>query len=219
MDRGFLMLNVLDNLIPQNTSQEILNILSSNNFPWYGLTLTGYSQDKKINYKNNHIVQDDYYFDESTFEYFQLTHNFYYDNKVNSSYYFIIEELLHSLDLSSYPIHSIVNIKANLQPFYNTDKLYNRPHYDYGRLIENWNNPSTDHYQHKYLVVLYYVNDSDGFTYVFDNHEKPFRIKEKVQSKQGRFLIMDGSYLHAGSHPKTDYRIVINFLFRLENDI
>lgn len=64
------------------------------------------------------------------------------------------------------------------------------------------------------LVCLYYVNDTDGDTVVFNEQgaDPPQRltIKQRVEPKRNRLLIFDGAYYHASSCPKHhDYRLVI----------
>jgi hypothetical protein len=59
------------------------------------------------------------------------------------------------------------------------------------------------------MVVIYYVNDSDGDTFVFDDDGK---IIKRVSPKKGRFFMFDGRLKHAGSHPYDNtMRVVINF--------
>jgi len=74
-----------------------------------------------------------------------------------------------------------------------TDKTHYQPHVDL----------NIDH-----LVVLYYVNDSDGDTVFFDNDGK---IVKTVSPTRGRIVFFDGSILHAAGIPKNTHRCVVNF--------
>jgi hypothetical protein len=75
----------------------------------------------------------------------------------------------------------------------NNEKNFNIPHKDL----------DTEHY-----VFLYYVNDSDGDTIIFDDNNK---IIDKIKPKKGRILLFDGNLLHSSSHPiLSKKRIVIN---------
>ena len=58
-----------------------------------------------------------------------------------------------------------------------------------------------------HTVVLYYVNDADGTTDLFN--EKGRKIKS-VKPKMGRCVIFDGSIKHRSSHPKNHNRCIIN---------
>tara|TARA_Y100000592_G_scaffold29446_1_gene47021 strand:+ start:2880 stop:3419 length:540 start_codon:yes stop_codon:yes gene_type:complete len=72
--------------------------------------------------------------------------------------------------------------------------------------------PHIDFINMKHTNMLYYVNDSDGPTKLY-NQDKTKVIKE-VHPKKGRVLFFDGSTYHASSCPKDHpSRIVINYNF------
>jgi hypothetical protein len=86
-------------------------------------------------------------------------------------------------------------------------KEYDNIHVDYGR----------DH-----LVCLYYVNDTDGDTILFDktfndvNPQSDFsqvdwKIIKRVSPKKGRAVLFDGRRYHSSSGPSQDVRCIINF--------
>ena len=74
-----------------------------------------------------------------------------------------------------------------------------------------------------HLVLLYYVNDSDGETILYDKtindieddgviyldemHE--FNVANKIMPKQGRILLFDGKTYHSASSPTTGMRCII----------
>lgn len=91
-----------------------------------------------------------------------------------------------------------------------------------------FHNPHVDFYE-PHLVGLYYVNDSDGDTVVFDQTADQVTVQEsvtlanagrftekaRVPPKKGRMAFFDGKHYHASMHPmKTSHRIVITFNFR-----
>jgi hypothetical protein len=59
-----------------------------------------------------------------------------------------------------------------------------------------------------HTVVLYYVNDADGDTVLFNNDGD---IIKTVSPKKGRVLVFDGSIKHSGGIPKNGPRCAINF--------
>jgi len=62
-----------------------------------------------------------------------------------------------------------------------------------------------------HLVCLYYVNDSDGPTYFYDDD---LNIIEEIHPRKGTAVIFDGDILHAGSNPiTTPFRFAININF------
>jgi len=74
-----------------------------------------------------------------------------------------------------------------------------------------------------HLVVLYYVNDTDGDTFIFDKfadldnlksptiNESESTIIKRVSPKKGRALLFDGRRYHSSSGPTKDIRCIINF--------
>ena len=77
------------------------------------------------------------------------------------------------------------------------------PHVD----LEYDNGEPVDH-----KVLLYYINDSDGPTYFFNEaHE----LQDTVYPKPGRAIIFDGSNIHAASNPvRSPFRLVVNIDFQ-----
>ena len=88
-------------------------------------------------------------------------------------------------------------------------------------------NPHVDFYQ-PHQTALYYVNDSDGDTVIFNetfddlNLEQAakhadankFTVKQRLSPKKGRMALVDGKYYHASMHPQISAsRIVITFNF------
>ena len=70
-----------------------------------------------------------------------------------------------------------------------------------------------------HLVVLYYVNDSDGDTIIYDYKSKdendiPYfeDVKElkRIKPKQGRVVVFDGLYWHTAEQPRNDIICIIN---------
>jgi hypothetical protein len=86
-------------------------------------------------------------------------------------------------------------------------KEYDNVHVDYGK----------DH-----LVCLYYVNDTDGDTFIFDKtfddvpigsdySQVQWPVKQRISPKKGRCVLFDGRYYHSSSGPTSDIRCIINF--------
>lgn len=106
--------------------------------------------------------------------------------------------------------------------------------YELQRVKINFNPQVSRYYQDKCMhphcdmneggyTAIYYVNESDGDTIIFNEKTMdPFlkgeelSIKKRIKNKRGRFVMFNQDYLHAGMLPtKSDYRVVINFNFRV----
>ena len=77
--------------------------------------------------------------------------------------------------------------------------------------FSNKYNPShKDMHEEGWLSCVYYINDSDGPTYFFDNNGN---ITDKVNPKKGRCVIFKSDINHAGTCPVNNkYRLVTNII-------
>ena len=71
-----------------------------------------------------------------------------------------------------------------------------------------------------HLVVLYYVNDSDGDTVIYENtfkgydnvpHFNELKEKQTVTPKAGRVVIFNGKHWHTSNQPEHNVRCIINY--------
>lgn len=67
-------------------------------------------------------------------------------------------------------------------------------------------------YQTPHWVLIYYVNSTDGDTFLFDQKGK---VIEKVSPRRGRCVLFDGSIQHAASNSTASPRIIINNNIRI----
>jgi len=75
----------------------------------------------------------------------------------------------------------------------------------------------TDH-QFPHYVFLYYVNDADGDTILynekFDNSKRQTLTElQRVHPKAGRAILFDGEHIHSPLTPTDGYRVVMNITF------
>ena len=172
-------MKVIDNRVSKALQNKIEEYFLHDNFPWY---YNNNSLGKHVPKKCKNITKD-------SFNEFQLTHKFVDEGRVNSPHTNIIMNLLSELDMEGTPI---LRCKANLKFKTNTRKKHNIFHMDH---------------KDPHKVMIYYVNDSDGDTFL-----KIGKSIKRVSPKKGRVLCFDGKTMHAANHPrKTNKRLIINF--------
>lgn len=88
---------------------------------------------------------------------------------------------------------------------------------------DNYNIPHSDDANPLLWSLIYYVNDSDGDTVMFNeryNYDwaiKKLTIAERVTPEAGKAILFPASQFHASSNPiNTPNRYVINFVFEVE---
>lgn len=192
-------MQVIDDLVPQSLQDNIEQILLSHDFPWYL---------NKQNIDNNYD-KGSFLYDEKTVDPPQFTHRFYDGNAGRSPNLSIVAPIITLLEeyQNEELSNRLLRIKANLltKHSYESD-CYNIPH------IDSVSPPG--------VSLLYYVNDTDGDTFVFnETHETKgedkLTLNKRVSPKKGRCLYFDSNYYHASSCPReNETRVIINFLFK-----
>ena len=197
---------IFDNIISTKKSNSIEELFLSDNFPWFVTN----SRDEKGNFLTCELdnTTKKWLKHKNVVDKGQLHHNFFYRENFliknelvkNSHYCSIIEDLLKDFEVKINNKVDIIRIKSNLifESKQYTKKTFGIPHID----------SNESHY-----VLIYYVNDCDGDTLLFDDNEK---IVAKISPKKGRILFFKGNILHANGHPtKYNCRCVINFNIKI----
>lgn len=145
----------------------------------------------------------------------------------DSSYNFLLPLQFGAIKLGTRAsLDKVLRCKLNFQTRVLPHKRgkYNFPHTDFSQIDGT-----------KFFTAIYYVNDSDGDTFIFNekhiigvdmwnNKGEPnndylkiiqnLTIRERIKPKKGKLIIFRGDTLHAGCHPiDNDYRCVINYNF------
>jgi len=132
-------------------------------------------------------------------EHVQLTHVLLSSDETQSKMANVGLDILQKF-LNRQPVDfsKVSRIKANLMtqfPSYGAN-FHTTPHIDSNE--NHW-------------VLLYYVNDSDGCTIIFENSDLTVTL-DKIQPKKGRFVLFPGHLYHAGQFPEhSSTRIVLNY--------
>lgn len=190
---------VVDDIIPVRLQEDIKNTLYSTTFPW--------------NY-----VEDITYGPHAQFKSPGFSHLFRKEQTTLSQYYAMVAPIAYiGADVVGYEWDDVCQARSFLQLPLNQEIISKR------KDILHIDLPF------KHLVILYYVNDSDGETYIVNRkrnniHEfnldpDDYQCLSTVEPKQGRVLIFDGDWFHTARQPKLNRRCVINFNLAKREDI
>jgi hypothetical protein len=180
-------MRVWDDILGKETEDAVEGVLTDNRFDWYLMPFT--VAPEKILPKTSVPIFDNH---PNFYHSFYTTENGGTRSKL---YYMIIDKILEPFcKKTGIKVKKILRIRANL-----LTNLRDVP-------IQHHTMPHLDRYDTtndtNFMVLIYYVNDSDGPTFVFP---------EATEPKKGRFLLFKNTN-HAGSYPiKNSMRIVINF--------
>jgi hypothetical protein len=194
---------IIDDCIPKETQDNIEKMLGGSYFPWY------LNESAVLGDAVNNISLIEPQISLKTipgaYDRPQFTHSILTAEGQWSSAYPVIMSLL---SVPPFTFSNILRIKANLT-YPRTDNqtgLFGVPHSDIVDMKD-------------YITAIYYVNDNDGDTYIFnEKYEqrtyKELTVKKVVSPKKGRMVLFKGNHLHSGNYPIQDKpRIVINFNF------
>ena len=185
-------IQVIDNIISKKEQENLKNIFYSNQFPWF------YTADVTSSILNKKQSRP------------AFSHIFMKDGNINSDYYNIVKKISDNVNkkikkkLIPYQVRSFLQLSLDKNLIGNS---IDTPHIDM---------------KEPHLVYLYYVNDCDGDTVIYDYISKgthildiPFyediKIKKKITPKQGMVVIFDGMTWHTSTQPTRGTRCIINF--------
>ena len=192
---------IIDDFLPELYQDSIKTLLTGEEFGW---AFNNYSVSSA---PLDQFIQ----MDEPYKEHIQLRHVFTMDRKIKSDFFKYITPLFASFEmLTGKKIKGYYRIKANLlMPQQGVTTQY--PHID-GFFLDKKGVPEAV----GKTTLLYYVNDSDGDTVLYNEYYTGERVnhitkQQSISPKKGRAVIFDSNQIHAGCAPVTsDYRMVIN---------
>ena len=186
------MFKVLDNWIPASLVTELNDIFVSDKIQWVYKPAT-------VNPENVEEMKHQFPEIEETH---QFVHLLYSDNQIQSLFWDTVRPLLHFYEYhNNCKIVQLGRIKANMLF---QDSTSTTTH----------NTPHIDMYEEGWTSLVYYVNDSDGGTVMFDND---LNISEINKYNQGSAVYFPSNVWHSSTNPKQSYRrIVINMIFKEE---
>jgi len=197
---------LIENFVPQTLKNQIEALFTSGDFPWfYNEGIWG-----KTSEQSKCLLKCD----ENVIDPPGLTHALYSDGEKISQYCDIFLFLLMFVEKEcNFLIDEILRVRARLTcqfPGHNESK-YCGPHVDFSM-------------DKKYYSLIYYVNDSDGDTFLFnetrDNtnlvFEKP-TIRARITPRKGNILVFRGDIYHSGNNPiRNKSRLIVNYDFTIK---
>ena len=192
---------VIENLVPKSYQNEIEDVLKNVNFPWF-LYETLVNEYNEVKNENTNVTNA-----------FGLTHTLYEPNTgVNSNYYSFFKPILYFMEeKTDIEVQSVlrIRIRKTMPTIGHDNTKYNPPHVDLPEV-----NP--------YKTLVYYVDDTDGDTILFNEFYIPGSDINKQQvteykrntPKKGNAVLFDGHRYHSGNNPiNYSTRTIINFDF------
>jgi len=182
-------MTVFDDFLPSKQYDIISNHLLDDQFVWH------YNQSSYLSTPVERIG--------NCIDYPQLIHRVYYDDKIGSpDTYNILLPLI-----SRIAPKKLIRIKCNLN--FNDSEMDRDSH----------GFPHIDTADDGAKTAIFYVNDSDGDTFWFNEpYGIPFdqyTISKRMEPKANRLVVFKSSFMHAGSTPiKSKRRVVININYQ-----
>ena len=200
----------IEDFIPPRYQQHLKETVLDSKFPWY------FNRDITSPlwfWKENHLNDSTLEVEDSSFTGFM--HILWGREGKESDFYDIFVPLLYSMEEKiNMTIAELVQLRLGLFTLNTNRQPYHVPHVDY----------QDDGLKY---TAIYYLNDSDGDTYFFNEFLDPnikrfingydpslFTVAKSVKPKQGKLVLFDGRRYHASSYPEsTPERMVLNINF------
>jgi hypothetical protein len=175
---------VIDNVLPQSYADELEQfVLESINFDWYFIPDIAHTKTPEFNTLKEEDKKPGF------------THSLLMDNQ-ESRFFNLFKIIPH------------LAIQKSIDPRYNYYYMKARAFFQLPSIGIQHNNIHIDAVT-PHIVCLYYVNDSDGDTSLFDNDRKT--VIQSITPKKNRVVLFDGSIPHSSGYPQKSKRCVINF--------
>ena len=188
----------IENFVPRSYADILDDIFCKNpEFLWQYNASTNNLKAPQIMNKDDHSYESD-----------QFVHALYQEGAKRSPFFDVVYPFFYFLEeKTGLLLGSIERIKANMLMKKDIDDdKYNTPHIDI---------PTG-----KMKSLLYYVKDSDGDTFIFNEtfqEKRPLTLRKRITPKKGTAVIFDSNIWHASSNPRqNNTRIVLNFIFAIK---
>ena len=177
-------MEVIDNFLPQEQFNDLVDYISSNTFPWYFSSDVAYMSNHKVVDKEQKFVEAPLTYEQKQWGFYSI-HTIYANHQMMSS-----KELWKKIEplLDKLGVKSLLRMKVNMYP--KTPKvIHHKTHLDYP-----WSHNG----------AIFYLNDNDGLTVLEDGTE--------IESVGNRLLLLDTSRPHHSTTcTNATRRLNINF--------
>jgi hypothetical protein len=197
---------IIDDFLPEVYVDSIYKLMGGTEITW------GFN---KYSTSGDPDLDKFFYAPEPTAEHLQFRHIFIDDNKIKSPHLQYIAPLIACYENHFGKIKSTQRIKSNLLVPQSGPALQ-RPHADD---MEDASFNSTGYIGNR-KTLLYYVNNSDGETVLYNEHYNgspvgELTVQQRIKPVKGRAVIFDSNQIHSACLPiDKRYRIVINCVFQ-----
>jgi hypothetical protein len=196
------MIVKVNNCLPKKLENDIENIVGE--IPYYYGPNTSYAVNDPFFDHYNKLSKH-----ANVVENGQFTHSVLDEGTIVSNLHGLLYPVLYSFaEKENIEVNAITRIKINLLL---KDKTFTK---------ENYNFPHSDRGSGE-KIFIYYINDSDGDTIIFNEYDDyvnlpdKFTIADRITPKKGTGVFLESSRFHASSNPSLmQHRYVINFNFK-----
>ena len=176
---------IIENFLTKEQEEKIEQLTIDYNFPWF--YTPGTIVDVKLGIEANTVY-------DKGINPFQFVHS---TDLNQCSFIDTITPVLDQLLIEFESNIRIIRCKFNFLPKDN-DPSFHYPHID---------DPDEN-----VMSAIYYVNDSDGDTFFFNDK---LEITKTITPQKGRLVIFPSNMFHSSSSPiNNEYRIVMNIVFK-----
>lgn len=194
---------IIDN-IPADYHKALVDVVLGKMFPWFFL-------DKTVNLDDIEGVNGSF-INKNTRDTQQFVHLFIDDNQSNSQHSNLVGQMFNFFDGAV--IKNVYRVKANLM-LKDSDFPHDFHHVAHCDILNG----------RKYKSFVYYLNDSDGDTFMFKERFQEgwkdglndITLSQRYTPKANTGIYFDSEQIHASSSPRiSNYRAVLNYVFEIE---
>ena len=197
------MIITVDNVLPKLLENDLEKVVTE--IPYYYSPNTSYADTDPFFDHYIELIKNSCIIENGQFTHAILDEGGY----VGSNLYNLVYPILYSFaEKANIKVNTITRIKINLLL---RDKTFTS---------DNYNFPHSDRSAGE-KIFIYYVNDSDGDTVIFNEYDNyttiptAFTIADRVTPKKGTGLFLECARFHASSNPVlSQHRYVVNFNFK-----